>query len=250
METLQRMVEAGVHIGHKKAKGHPKMKKYLFATRQGVQIINVEKTLEKLEAAAEFLKNIASKNGIVVFVATRVPGKLLIQNAATEAGMPYVVERWLGGTLTNFPNLLKRLEFFLSQESKKSKGELVKYSKKEQLIMSREIEALEKKMGGIKMLKKKPDALVIIDIDEHMAAVREAKKTGIPVVAITDTNTNPALVTYPIPANDKSTKSLALILDQLVSAVKDGKAAARVPAEQLVEKKAQSSNKKNVEPSE
>lgn len=236
MEMLQKMVEAGVHIGHKKEKGHPKMKPYLFATRQGIQIINVEKTLEKLEEAAAFLRNVAAKNGVIVFVSTRVPGKLLIQNAATEAGMSYVVERWLGGTLTNFPNLSKRLEFFLSQESKKSKGELAKYSKKEQLLMTREIESLEKKMGGIKALKKKPDALVIIDIDEHISAVREAKKMGVPVVAITDTNTNPALVAYPIPANDKSIKALAVILDYLVAAVKEGKAAVRVSAEQPAEK--------------
>lgn len=223
METLQKMIEAGVHIGHKKAKGHPKMKPYLFTTRQGVQIINVEKTLEKLEEAAAFLKNIASKNGTIVFVATRVPGKLLIKNAAMEAGMPYVVERWLGGTLTNFSNLSKRLQYFIDQETKQSKGELAKYSKKEQLLMSREIESLEKKMGGIKMLKKKPDALVIVDIGEHVSAVREAKKMGVPVVAITDTNTNPALVTYPIPANDKSVKSVAMILDYLVAAVKEGR---------------------------
>lgn len=240
METLQKMVEAGVHVGHKKEKGHPKMKPYLFATRQGVQIINVEKTLEKLEAAAEFLKGVAARNGVIVFVATRVPGKLLIQNAATEAGMPYVVERWLGGTLTNFSNLSKRLQYFIDQETKQGKGELAKYSKKEQLLMSREIESLEKKMGGIKALKKKPDALVLIDIDEHIAAVREAKKMGVPVVAITDTNTNPTLVAYPIPANDKSTKSLAVILDRLVSAVKEGKTMVRQTAEAPAEKTARS----------
>src|SRR3972149_3204452 len=105
MEMLQKMVEAGVHIGHKKEKGHPKMKPYLFTTRQGIQIINVEKTLEKMEEAAAFLKNVASKNGVIVFVATRVPGKLLIQNAAAEAGMPYVVEGWLGGTPADFSHL-------------------------------------------------------------------------------------------------------------------------------------------------
>ncbi len=240
MEMLLKMIEAGVHIGHKKAKGHPKMKPYLFATRQGVQIINVEKTLERLEEAAEFLKNIASKNGVIVFVATRVPGKLLIQNAAAEAGMPYVVERWLGGTLTNFSNLSKRLNYFIDQETKQSKGELAKYSKKEQLLMAREIESLEKKMGGIKTLKKKPDALVIIDIDEHISAVREAKKMGVPVVAITDTNTNPTLVAYPIPANDKSIKSLTVILDRLVAAVKEGNAAVRASAEQPAERPARS----------
>ena len=240
VEILQKMVEAGVHIGHKKAKGHPKMKPYLFTTQQGVQIINVEKTFEKLEEASAFLKGIASKNGVIIFVATRVPGKLLIQQAAAEVGMPYVVERWIGGTLTNFSNLSKRLTYFIDQETKKGKGELEKYSKKEQLLMTREIESLEKKMGGIKALKKKPDALVIVDIDEHIAAVREAKKMGVPVVAITDTNTNPTLVTYPIPANDKSVKSVAMILDHLVAAVKEGAAAGRQAAETPAEKPAQS----------
>lgn len=234
MEMLQKMIDAGVHIGHKKAKGHPKMKPYLFTTRQGVQIINVEKTAEKMDEAAAFLKGVASRSGVIVFVGTRVPGKLLVRKAAQEVGMPFVDERWLGGTLTNFPNLSKRLQYFIDQETKQSKGELAKYSKKEQLLMAREIETLEEKMGGIKMLKKIPDALLIIDIGEHEAAVREAKKMGVPVVAISDTNTDPSTVAYPIPANDKSAQSVSVILDTLVAAIKEGKTMAPALAAQPV----------------
>ena len=234
---MQKMIDAGVHIGHKKAKGHPKMKPYLFATRQGVQIINVEKTAEKLEEAATFLKGVAARNGVIVFVGTKVPGKLVVKKAAEEVGMPFVDVRWLGGTLTNFANLSKRLQYFLDQESKQSKGELAKYSKKEQLIMAREIEKLEEKMGGIKNLKKVPEALVIIDIGEHDAAVREAKKMGVSTVAISDTNTDPSAVTYPIPANDKAVQSISVLLDVLIAAIKEGKAmvpaAASQPAAQV-----------------
>lgn len=222
-DILQKMVEAGVHFGFKKSKGHPKMRPYLFTTRQSVQIINVEKTLEKLDEAKAFLSEVSGRGGVILFVATKVPGKLLVRNAAMDAGMPFVEERWLGGTLTNFPIVSKRLEYFLSQEQKRKQGEFEKYPKKEQVLLVREIESLEKKMGGLKQLKKLPDALVIVDIEAHSSAVQEAKKMGVPTVAISNTNADPTLVTYPIPANDKSTLSVSLLLNELVLAVKEGK---------------------------
>ena len=226
---LQKMLEAGVHVGHQKSKGHPKMKPYVFTTRQSIQIINVEKTLEKLQEAKEFLKGVAAKGGVVLFVATKVPGKMLVKNAAAEAGMPWVQVRWLGGTLTNFPIFLKRLEYFLGQEQKQSKGEFDKYPKKEQVLFARELASLETKMGGLKSLKKLPDALIVVDIGEHFSAVREARKMGVPVVAISDTNADPTLVSHPVPANDRSILSVSLILNELVSALKEGKAKAEVP---------------------
>jgi len=222
-EMLQKMFGAGVHWGHKKAKGHPKMKPYILTTRQNVQIINVEKTLEKLNEAAAFLKDIVATGGVVLVVATKMPSKTLVKGFAEKTGMPYVEERWLGGTITNFPMLSKRLEFFLGQEAKTAKGEFANKTKKEQLLISRDIERLEKKMGGMKTLKKIPHALLIVDIGEHMAAVREAKRTGVPVVAISDTNTDPTLVTHPIPANDKSALSVSFILDYLAKAMNEGK---------------------------
>lgn len=222
-ELLQQMFNAGVHVGHKKEKGHPKMKPYILTTRQNVQIINVERTAEKLDEAAIFLKEIASRGGVIVVVATKMPGKSLVKSFAEKIGMPYVYERWLGGTLTNYQILSKRLEFFISQEIKMSKGDFAKHTKKEQLLIARDIERLERKMGGMKTVKKLPDALIIVDIGEHESAVREAKRMGIPVVAISDTNTNPTLVTHPIPANDKSALSISFIFEYLGKAINEGK---------------------------
>lgn len=222
-EILQKMVEAGVHIGHRKSRTHPKMKPFLLSTRQNVQIINVEKTLEKLKSAADFLKNVSAQNGIILFVATKMPAKTIIKETAQKAGMPYVSERWLGGTITNFDIISKRLGYFLKQEEDRDKGEWNKYTKREQLLKERELADLEKKMGGLKKLKAIPNVLVIVDIGEHDGAVREARKAGVPVVAITDTNTDPTLIDYPIPANDRSLKSVKLLLDELVSAIIEGK---------------------------
>lgn len=233
-EMLQKMLDAGVHLGHQKAKGNPKMKPYLFTTRQNIQIINVEKTLEQLEAAKTFLRECAAKGGVILCAATKVPGKMLIRNAAMEAGMPFVEERWLGGTFTNFPILFKRLEYFIGQEHKRKQGDFEKYPKKEQVLLVREIESLEKKMGGLKQLKKLPDALLVIDIEAHASAVREARKMNVPTVAIVDTNTDPTLVSYPIPANDRSALSVKLLLGELVVAIKEGKMRAPVTPEPAI----------------
>lgn len=223
-EVLQKMLDAGVHLGHRKSKGHPKMKPYLFGVRQNIQIINIEKTLQKMQEAAAFLKEVAAKNGVVLLVSAKMPSKVFTKEFAQQLNIPWVSERWLGGTLTNFPVISKRLEYFLSQEAQKAKGELEKYTKKEQLLIDRELEDLEKKMGGLKSLKKLPDALIIVDIEEHITALREARKMGVPVVAITDTNTDPTLASFPIPANDKSGKSVRFILDYLAKAIEEGKA--------------------------
>ncbi len=223
IEMLQKMVEAGVHIGHRKSKGHPKMKPFLLTTRQNIQVINVEKTLDELQKAKEFIRDVVSRGGVVLFVATKMPAKAIIKDTAVRVGMPYVTTRWLGGTLTNFDIISKRLGYFLKQEEDRSKGEWVKYTKKEQLLKERELADLEKKMGGLKTLKKLPNALVVVDIGEHDGMVREAKNIGAPVVAITDTNTDPTLIDYPIPANDRSLKSVKLLLDELAEAVQEGK---------------------------
>lgn len=222
-EMLQRMLDAGVHVGHSKSKGHPKMKQYVFMNRQNIQIINVEKTLEKLKEASVFLSNVIARGGVVLFVATKMPAKLPVKEMAEALHMPWVSERWLGGTLTNFSILSKRLEYFIAQELKKSKGEFEKYSKKEQTVFAEELAALERKMGGMKTLKKIPDALFIVDIAEHISAVREARRVGVPVVAISDTNTDPSLVSYPIPANDKSMPSLRFITEYLTPILQESK---------------------------
>lgn len=220
-EMLQKLLDAGAHLGHKKSKGHPKMKPYVFTTRQGVQIINIEKTEKKLQEAGDFLRQTISGGGTVLFVATTIPAKFIVKKTAEELNMPFVFERWLGGTLTNFKIISKRLEYFISQEQKMIKGEFSKYSKKEQADIKKEIEDLKNKMGGIKSLKKLPEVLFIVDMEEHKAAVREAGFGGIPVVAICDTNNDPTLAQYPIPANDKAVKSLQFIMDTLKNIIKE-----------------------------
>lgn len=220
-EMLQKLLDAGAHLGHKKSKGHPKMKPYVFTIRQGVQIINIEKTAKKLQEAGDFLKQTISGGGTVLFVATTIPAKFIVKKIAEDLNMPYVSERWLGGALTNFKVISKRLEYFINQEQKMAKGEFAKYSKKEQADIKKEIEDLKNKMGGIKSLKRLPDALFIVDTDEHKAAVREAGFVNIPIIAICDTNNDPTLAQYPIPANDKASKSIQFIMDSLMNIIKE-----------------------------
>ncbi len=219
---LDQLLDAGVHLGRKKSVCHPKMKPFVFTTRQNISIINVDKTAQKMQEAAEFLKGVASKGGTILFVAVAMPAKPLVKQLAEGLNMPYVSERWIGGTLTNFNVISKRIQYFLKQEEKKAKGEFEKYTKKEQLDMEEELKDLEKKMGGIKTLTKHPDVIFLVDAQEHSTAVREANKVGIPMVGILNTNSDPEAVTYPIPANDKSVKSLKFILDYIEKSIKEG----------------------------
>jgi small subunit ribosomal protein S2 len=221
-EMLGKLINAGVHIGRNKSTGHPKMKPFIFTTRQDVQVMNVEKIEEKLREAAEFLKSIASKGGIILFVSVSMPAKNAVKKAAEELKMPYVFDRWLGGTLTNFGIISKRINYFLKQEDKKAKGEFSKYTKKEQLDFNEEIKNLERKIGGIKTLKKLPDAVFLVDSQEHNIVIKEAKKVGVPIVAVSSTHTDPTLVDYPIPANDRSIKSIEFIMDFLKNEILQG----------------------------
>lgn len=218
-KVFQNMIDAGVHFGRKKSMSHPKMKPYVLTVRQNVQILNVEKVAEKLDEAVEFLKGIISGGGTILFVSVSMPAKYLTKQVAEDLKMPFVFERWIGGTLTNFKVISKRIEYLLKQEEKKQKGELAKYTKKEQLDMDKEMEDLNRKIGGIKTLKKHPDAIFIVDAGDHDITIKEATKIGIPVVAVANTNANPSLVQYPIPANDKSIKSIQYILDYVKDAL-------------------------------
>jgi len=221
-ETIGKLIDAGVHIGRNKSIGHPKMKPYVFTTRQDIQIINIEKTEEKLKEAAEFLKDAVAKGGVILFVSVSMPAKNVVKKTAEELKMPYVFDRWLGGTLTNFGIISKRINYFLKQEDKKAKGEFSKYTKKEQLDLNEELKNLERKIGGIKTLKKLPDVIFLVDSCEHDIVVKEAKKVGVPVVALSSTHTDPTLVDYPIPANDRSKKSIEFIMDFLKSEILKG----------------------------
>jgi len=216
---IAEMVKLGVHLGKKRSASHAQMSPYVFSVRNDIQIIDLDKTSERLSIASGFLKNAIQDGSVVLFVGTKIQLKDLVKNSAISCDMPYVTERWLGGTLTNWPEISRRRDYFLDLESKKNSGELTKYTKHEQLKISNQLEKLSILFGGIKMLKKNPNALFIVDAASHMAALLEAKKLNIPVVAIADTDTNPELVNYIIPANSSSISSVKLILDKVCQAI-------------------------------
>jgi len=237
IEVVKQLVDVDAHLGRKKSSGHPKMKPYIFTTRQNTQIINLEKTAEKIEDISDVLKETISNGGIVLFVSVIMPSKHLVREMAEELNMPYVCDRWIGGTLTNFKIISKRINYLLKQEEKKSKGELSKYTKKEQLDMDKEMADLEKKIGGIKSLKKHPDMIFLVDAPEHEIAIKEAKKVGVPIVALSNTNTDPSMVDHLIPANDKSVKSIKFILDKLKESIVKGVESSKVKTEEKKESK-------------
>lgn len=220
--TLTELMEAGVHFGHQKSKSHPKMKPFIYSIVNGVQIIDLEKTAEKLKEALEFIREKVSQGGIVLFLGTKVQVRKIIKENAEKVEMPYIIERWLGGTITNFSEISKLINKLNGLNKKKTSGELKKYTKKEQLGFSKEIERLERIVGGLKDLKKLPDIIFIADIKKETSAIKEASKRKIPLVAIVDANGNPEKVDYPIPANDDGIKSLKLIIGLIAEAIKEG----------------------------
>lgn len=230
---LRDMLKAGTHFGHQASRWYPKMAEYIFGTRNEVHIIDLEKTLEKLQAAAEFVRETVGNGGTILFVGTKTQAKDLVKAAAIDCGMPHITNRWLGGTLTNFGQIRGRVKRFLDLKDKQAKGELGKYTKKEQLLFSREIEDLEEKFGGIARLERLPDALFVIDIKYEDTAVREANRTGVRVVAICDTNVDPTTVSYPIPGNDDAVRSIELFCTLMVEAVKEGTELSKTRAHEL-----------------
>lgn len=217
------LFEVGAHFGHQKARVHPSMFPFIFGIRNGVHIIDIEKTVEKLNEAVIFLTKQASMGKNVLFVGTKVPVKDLVRDAAEKSGMYYMIERWPGGVLTNWKTFSKTLERLHELEEMKKSEEWGKYTKYERLVMDRELGKLNTQWGGIKELKKVPDALFVTDINHDEIAVAEAKKLGIPIVAIVDTNVDVRGITYIIPANDDSISTASYVLDKAVEAINKGK---------------------------
>lgn len=211
----EEMTEAGLHFGHRTSRIHPKMKPFLYGVKNGVHIIDLEKTAEKLKEALNFIQEFISEGKILLLVGTKIQIRGLIREIAKDCDLPYVVERWLGGTFTNFEVIKKRIDYFKNLEKEKASGELEKYTKKERAKIDQKLEGLELKFGGIKNLEKLPDVIFVLDIKKDAGAVKEAKETGIKIVAIVDTNVNPDLVDYPIPANDDAISSVKYILDKV-----------------------------------
>jgi len=211
----EEMAQAGVHFGHRTSGVHPKMKPYLFGVRNTVHIIDLEKTAEKFKEALTFLQQLISEDKILLLVGTKIQAKDLVKSIAKECGLPYVSERWLGGTFTNFETIKKRIDYFKDLERKKAEGELEKYTKKERADIDKELMDLELKVGGIKNLTKLPEAIFVLDMKKDTLAIKEAKRKGVKVIAIADTNTDPGLADYPIPANDDAISSLKYILEKV-----------------------------------
>lgn len=220
---INKMMEVGVHLGHRTSKLHPKMEDFILGVRNTVHIIDLEKTAEYLEKALRFISELMSRGETLLLVGTKVPLRSLVRETAKDCELPYVSERWLGGTFTNFETISERVKYFKELRDKKNKGELEKYTKKERLEIEKELEGLGKKFEGIKDMEKLPDAVFICSLVEDKLCLKEAKAKGIKVVAIVDTNADPSLVDYPIPANDDAISSVRYILEKVTDAIKKSK---------------------------
>lgn len=222
--SLMEMLKAGVHFGHRTSRWHPNMEPYIFGERSGVHIVDLEKTQKKMEEAGEFVKNLGMEGRTLLFVGTKKQAQELIQKKAEECEMPYVLERWIGGTITNFHTIRKRVQHYIDLVGKRDSGELEKYTKKERHEFGKEIEDLRRKIGGLVKLEKMPDAVFIMDIKTEKTALREALRKKIPVVAVCDTNVNPEGIKYVIPANDDALKSVGMMIEFIAESFKEGKA--------------------------
>lgn len=221
--TIEEMLKAGLHFGHSIGKRHPKMESFIFTQRSNVHIIDLEKTTKALEKALQFVTSTVRDGGKVLFLSTKKQAQSIIKKYAESCKMPYVVERWFGGTLTNFSVIHQVIKKYINLKQRREKGEFQKYTKKERLKFEKEIERLEKLVGGLETMEKVPDAIFIVDVKKEKTAVREAVRKKIPIVAICDTNTNPEEITYPIPANDDATKGIKMITSLVAKAVNEGK---------------------------
>lgn len=219
---VEEMSKAGVHLGHSKTKAHPSMAPYIFGVRNSISLIDLLKTKEKLHAALDFLKTSVGNKGMILLVGTRPAAKRIVKEIGEKTGMPYFVERWIGGTLTNYKVVSERIKHLEKLEQEKKTGEFEKYTKKERLKKGEEIEKLDKFFGGIRNLKQMPQAVFVVDITTDSIAVREARKMKIPVVALVDTNSNAEIVDWPIPANDDALPAIRYMMGRVLEAIEEG----------------------------
>lgn len=228
---IEDLLLAGSHFGHLTRRWDPKMKKYIFMERNGIHIIDLKKTLDLLLEACNSISKISSEGKKILFVGTKKQAKQIIKDEAERCGAFYVCERWLGGMLTNFNTVRKSIKKLTNIQKMESDGTIDKFVKKERLIMSRDREKLEKVLNGIVNMTRLPGAIFVVDIKKEHIAISEAKKLNIPVYAIVDTNCDPDLVDYPIPANDDAVKSIEIILKAISGAVVDGGTIAKIKQE-------------------
>ena len=220
---IEELFKNAVHVGHRTHKWNPRMKKYIYTDRGGIHIINLEKTLDCMNKALDFLSSSVAEGKNILFVSTKPQSVKLLRDAADGCGMPYVVGKWIPGFLTNFPTIKSRIKYLANLKDQKANGEFDKYTKKEVVKFDKEIDRLQVALGGVQHITKKPDVVFVLDVVRDAIVVKEARKLKIPVVGITDTNSDPTTVDYPIPANDDALKALKYLMGKVVEAVKSPK---------------------------
>src|ERR1700758_4550073 len=221
--SMRELLEAGVHFGHQTRRWNPKMRRFIFSERSGIYIIDLTQTSDRLEEAAQFVRNLAERNGTVLFVGTKKQAQDAVESEAKRVGMPYVNHRWLGGLLTNWRTMSDRIERLHEMRRLRDEGQLDLLPAKERISMSGELEKLEQNLGGVADMRRQPDAVVIVDLKKEALAVREARRLGIPVVALVDTNCDPDEADYVIPGNDDAIRSCNLVVGALADAIEAGK---------------------------
>lgn len=225
---LESLLEAGLHFGHHTSKWHPAMKEYIYGVKKSIHIIDLEKTQQKLAETLAFVQQLGRERKTLLFVGTKPHAQSIVKMYAIKAGLPYMVERWMGGTFTNFAEIKKVIRKFIDLSGRHERGELGKYTKKEQLLMEREIEKMRKDVGGLVTLEKLPDAVFIVDVKREGTALQEANRVKIPVIALADSNVNHRLLAYPIPGNDDAVRSIELVTKLIADAYLEGLAQAPV----------------------
>ncbi|MBQ3282609.1 MAG: 30S ribosomal protein S2 [Atopobiaceae bacterium] len=231
--TIKTLLEAGCHYGHQTRRWDPKMRPYIFGERNGIYILDLKQTIINADAAYSFLRDVASKGGEVLFVGTKKQAQESIAEQADRCSMPYINQRWLGGMLTNFVTIRSRIDRMEELEAMVESGDMAKRGKKEQAVLTKELEKLQRNLGGVRKMKALPKAIFVVDTKREELAIKEAKRLHIPVVALLDTNSNPDDIEYGIPANDDAIRSVALMCELMADAVLAGSGQEQISVEEM-----------------
>jgi small subunit ribosomal protein S2 len=221
--TMKQLLEAGVHFGHRTRRWNPKMREYIFTERSGIHIIDLHQTMTRINEYYEMMRRLVAGGGTVLFVGTKRQAQGTVEQEAIRCGMPYIHNRWLGGTLTNWATIKQRIDYLNRQERRKANGEFQSLPKIEQLVIDRELAKLNRRIGGIKTLTEMPNLIFVVDTHREELAVKEANKIGIPLIAVADTNSDPDEITYVIPGNDDAIRAVKLITQIMADAVEEGR---------------------------
>lgn len=235
--TLQQLLEAGVHFGHRVSRGHPKMAEFIYGAKEGVHVIDLEKSRAYLRKAAEFAYQLGEGGKVLLFVGTKKQAQPIIKEAAEKAGAPYVAYGWIGGTLTNFSEIRKNITKLLELKKQQQEEALGMYTKKEQLLIKKKLDKFDKSFGGISQMEDLPDAMFLADCVTEKTALRETVKKGIPIIGVVDTNADPQAVDYPIPANDDAVKSIKIMVEAIAASYRAGLSGSKVKKVEAEEKK-------------